>query len=159
MKKLITICLLLITSITINAQDKKSTKEETIAFMNRTLKSTIGFEGLDGKIVEIDFNLNKYLLKTYFDIAGSGFYTSFIKSEFPWESLLINQFQVNENNLKIRFSRNYRFKYKIDNDTEKERLISSLDITLPLDKIESFKKACIRLSEIAKEEYIDPFEK
>ena len=27
------------------------------------------------------------------------------------------------------------------------------------DKIESFKKACIRLSEIAKEEYIDPFEK
>ena len=57
MKKLITICLLIATAFSVNAQ-QKPTKEETIAFMNRTLKSTIGFEGKDGKIVEIDLNQN-----------------------------------------------------------------------------------------------------
>ena len=55
MKKLLTICLL---SATINpaAPQQKSTKEGTISFMNRTLKFTTGFEGKDGKIVEIVLN-------------------------------------------------------------------------------------------------------
>jgi hypothetical protein len=55
MKKLLTICLL---SATIKpaAPQQKSTKEGTISFMNRTLKFTTGFEGKDGKIVEIVLN-------------------------------------------------------------------------------------------------------
>jgi hypothetical protein len=158
MKKIITICLLIATTFTVKAQDGKPTKEQTISFMNRTLKSTIGFEGKDGKIVEIELNQNKYYLKTYYDLGGSGFYSNFISSEFPWESLIVDQFEVNGNNLRIIFSQNYRNKYKIDDQPEKEQFISSLDMTLPFDKIESFKKACLRLAEIAKEENKDPFQ-
>ena len=157
MKKLLTICFLIAISFTVNAQ-QKPTKEETIAFMNRTLKSTISYMGDDGKILETEFNENQYYLKTYLDLGGTGYYSKYTNSQFPWDALEADQFKVNGNELRISFSRNYRSKYKISDQPEKEQFISSLDITLPSDKIESFKKACIRLSEIAKEENKDPFQ-
>jgi hypothetical protein len=152
MKKLLTIYLLIATICTVNAQTKP-TKEETIAFMNRTLKSTIGFNG----IVEIDFNQNTYTLKDYTSVGAKGFYSSHTSSGIPWETLQADSFHIHGNRLRIIFSRNYRHKYQVHNSPEIEEFISSLDIKLPFDKVESFKKACIRLSEIAKEENKDPF--
>ena len=155
MKKILTICLLVAITCAVNAQ-QKPTKEETIAFMNRTLKSTIGFEGMGGKVIEIDFNQNTYTKKTYYDLAG-GFYSNYIISGIPWDKLEANKFEVRGLNLRIFFSQGYRHQYKVDDRPEKIEFISSLDITLPSDKIESFKKACIRLCEIYKEENKDPF--
>jgi hypothetical protein len=137
---------------------QKPTKEETISFMNRTLKSTISYKSYVGKILEIEFNQNQYYLKTYFAVGGGGFYSEYTRSQFPWDALEADQFKVNGNELRIIFSRNYRSKSKISDGAEKEQFYSSINILLPSDKIESFKKACIRLSEIAKEENKDPFQ-
>ena len=59
MKKLITICLLLATTFTASAQ-QKPTKEETVAFINRTTSQTIGTHYLYGKMSETKFTYDNY---------------------------------------------------------------------------------------------------
>ena len=41
MKKLLTICLIMATVFTVNAQDKKPTKEETIAYLDKVVKMSV----------------------------------------------------------------------------------------------------------------------
>ncbi|MFA5298793.1 MAG: hypothetical protein WC389_11365 [Lutibacter sp.] len=160
MKKLLTICLLLAISFTSQAQEKKPTKVETLDFMKRTIEQTIGqYAPGKGTIQEIKFNENSYYFSAYYDLikAKNSGLTTLIK----WENLAPEGFYVQEANpitkMKVTFNGNISYKQKVGNSPEKEFFFSEAEFFVPSNKAESFKKACIRLSEIAKEENKDPF--
>jgi hypothetical protein len=159
MKKLITFCLLLTIAFTSQAQDGKPTKEQTVAFMKRTLEETIGYETPEGKIQEITFNENSYYFKAYDDLIGIS--TSALTSLIKWEKLNPEGFILREVNsitvLRVTYNGSISYKQKIESRAEKEFFFSEATFFIPSNKAESFKKACIRLSEIANEENKDPF--
>ncbi|EAZ95017.1 hypothetical protein FBBAL38_11749 [Flavobacteria bacterium BAL38] len=158
------------TIFTVNAQDKKPTKEETIAFINRTIELSIGSE----------YNYT-YTTKTYFDyniyeresvMKVGELVTGNFKEEYSllkWENLRINSFHLQncsfgENDICqvwIYFSNQISFREtsteKYGDPSDKITFKQSLAMLIPKGKFESIKKACIRLSEIAKEENKDPF--
>ena len=138
------------------AQDKKPTKEETIAFMNSTLNKTIGFDGKDGIINEVIFTGNSYFLKGYEELIDGIFTKKY--TQINWE-LDPDGFTINDNCLRVKFTSNFSLKQKVKDQPEEEFFFADIDFLLPIEKIESFKKACLRLSELAKEENKDPFEK
>ena len=161
MKKLITICLIMATVFTVNAQDRKPTKEETISFMKRVLESTVGYVAPSkGQLLEVKFDGVSYFYKSYYDLLKSNIYGT--TSAINWELLNAESFKSFENNslvqLKVNFTGNFSFRQKIGLREEKEFFYSEVIFYLPLANVESFKKACIRLSEIAKEENKDPFQ-
>lgn len=77
---------------------------------------------------------------------------------FLWEYLDHDNFSIqSETTLYIRFRKQFHEISEIGS-TPKDQLTNQLVVFIPAEKIESFKKACIRLSEIAKEENKDPFQ-
>lgn len=163
MKKLITICLLLATTFTTNAQ-QKPTKEETLAFMKRTLEATIGYNAPGkGKILEIKFSGDYYFYKAYYDLGDTGFTNYSTTSLINWEKIKPDFIIFKDANslteVKISFSNSMKIKQQVSDQPERDFFNSQATFYVSTEKKESFKKACLRLAEIAKEENKDPFEK
>ncbi|EAZ95016.1 hypothetical protein FBBAL38_11744 [Flavobacteria bacterium BAL38] len=62
MKKLLTICLIMATTLSISAQEGKPTKEETIAYLDKVLKMSIGYKhyGVVEDIRQVEFRIKYY---------------------------------------------------------------------------------------------------
>jgi hypothetical protein len=176
MKKLLTICLIMATVFTANAQNGKPTNEETVIFIKRQLELRIGTkvqetESFIFRINKNDFNhssLNNE--KQYIDPSvNKGNIQIKNISQIKWESLDLIKMGENYHNdglIIVEFKSPYSYywkSYKIRDDgkeymyTEGESFSSTLEIFIPIEKYESIKKAFLRLSEIAKEENKDPF--
>lgn len=182
MKKLITICLLLATAFMVKAQDSKPTKEQTIAYLDKILKMSIGYKtyGVGGpedkrmeehQIIDYTFsefkvenavNLNKYKdnssikdEQTYSNIIWAN--NTAIKIGDSDDSLYIDNEIVY---ISLRFSNKLLVdrNYTRDNPGDEMRFQNWLSLVVLKTKAESFKKALERLVEIAKEENKDPFE-
>ena len=67
MKKLIAICLLVAITLTVEAQVGKPTKEETVAFMKRTLEAANGSKTPFGTLKEVKFSENFYSTKIIYE--------------------------------------------------------------------------------------------
>jgi hypothetical protein len=168
MKKLLTICLIMATMFTVNAQEKPS-REVTAKFIDATLKKTIGTEDLPGGnlLTNVSFDGNQLILTTTRKNLELRSTTTY--SNFDWEGLSIFLVRNDQEKSKITgfevvqisFETNFKEVYiaeqfgKVRNT---ERLKSWILIHMPSDKIASLEKAFLRLSEIAKEENKDPFQ-
>ena len=169
MKKLITICLLIATTIIANAQTKP-TKEETIAYINRLFESTVGKTAFNQTIIRSSFNYETYIYE-YLPIKEGVNYTNTVAvtSLIKWENYSkVNFFQmknsvgewVNMEDLLsdlgymgVYFSTNVLL---TQNDDVKQYR-DMVCFYYPLSKKENLKKAFERLAEIAKEENKDLF--
>lgn len=181
MKKLLTICLLLVATFTVNAQEKP-TKEATIAYLNKTLQMSVGYKayGTNG-----GNRVSSRLIKQY----------SFLPSEvkLSWETF---DFRSNDKRIEYEQFSNINWEYLTtiiidseDNENHDDELAQIVlyfsdkiryDKTIPgvnviMDddmhypkylyiyvlktKADNFKRALERLVEIAKEENKDPFDK
>lgn len=166
MKKLITICLLLATAFSVNAQTKKLGKEETIAYLDRVLKLSNGeiFKRANNpnptalSECSFAFDLITYTCKVS-DEDNHEYTTNVFYSNIKWEScngvLIVNSSDSYSDNLidvKIIFDMKYKF-------TMDKHIYFENDMYLKIlkTKADSFKKAIERLVEIAKEENKDPF--
>lgn len=157
MKKLF-LYISLLTCVIGFAQDSKPTKEETITFMSKTLKAGIGmgFEW-DSTIQDVSFHGDKLVIEATETNRNLIRYNI---SDLPWEYLDKSNFESANMkcNFTIRFTKSYKNIITTGGEIVTE-FPKKMNISIPEDKIESFKKACIRLCEIAKEENKDPFEK
>jgi hypothetical protein len=157
MKKLITIYLLLATTFTVKAQDGKPTQEETITFIKYQLKSLVGSKNSGEVITKYEFEFSKICYEAKSDLYTS----SYNYSQINWGNLL--EIQRYENDIILFFKTSIYKDYKavMDNGTivnSEKKFENHIQILLPSEKFESIKKACLRLSEIAKEENKDPFQ-
>ncbi|EAZ95019.1 hypothetical protein FBBAL38_11759 [Flavobacteria bacterium BAL38] len=161
MKKLLTICLIMATIFTVNAQDKKPTKEETVAFINRTTALTVGKIFYGSTTTEAKFNYDSYFYSQTFNAFLS---TTKKYSGILWETMVPDQIQIlNERDIDIieigiPFTKIIKFESTSTGSDSKTEYNNWLRIIIPKEKFESIKKACLRLSEIAKEENKDPFQ-
>jgi hypothetical protein len=166
MKKLITICLLIATSFTVNAQEKPS-REQTIKFIESSLKKTIGTkDSYNNLLTNVSFNGNELILTT--TVASLDELTTRTYSNFNWEGVdfivrddseksTISGFEV----VQLSFVTSYKqvtITKQYDEVRKNERTFNWFIIHMPSDKIESLRKAFLRLSEISKEENKDPFQ-
>ncbi|TVZ59289.1 hypothetical protein NA63_1817 [Flavobacteriaceae bacterium MAR_2010_105] len=171
MKKLLTICLIMVTTFVINAQDKKPTKEETIAFINRTIESSIGSEYNYTYTTKISFDYKNYVRESVMKVGDK--IVGNHREEFSllkWENLFVDNFQlenchIGENDICeiwISFSNQISCRETetglYSDPSDKTTYTQTLTMLIPKEKFESIKKACLRLSEIAKEENKDPFQ-
>ena len=163
MKKLFTLCLLVAITLTTQAQ-QKPTKEETILFMNRVLLSTQGIAYYYGSIItktNITNNNYEYSEIPFPDISNDEEYFEY--SMIKWEDFNPNRYSQSKESLNGLHSYTIFFTSKIkliitEDGHTKTTYEDEIEFLLPEDKLESFIKACQRLSEIAKEENKDPFE-
>lgn len=153
MKKLLIICFLLATAFTSQAQDKKPIKEETVKFIDQALKLRIGTASFKRyTIQEINFKPELITLVDLLDDKTRRRFNEY--SNIKWETLINISIDLTEyTKMTLKFEANYKFKYEDYIDYSK-----ILTLPIPENKIESLKKAFLRLSEIAKEENKDPFE-
>jgi len=165
MKKIITICLLLAATLTVNAQEKPS-KDVTAKFIEANLKKTIGTKDkYSNLLTNVSFDGNVLILTT--TDKSLGVTTTETYSDFDWEGV---RFSVRDDSEKstipgfevvqISFETSYKQKTITEQYGEvrkSERLFDWFIIHMPSDKIESLQKAFLRLQEIAKEENKDPF--
>jgi hypothetical protein len=169
MKKLITICLLIATTCSVNAQ-QKPTKEQTLAYLTKTFKLTEGeillHEPYKKQIPELFVFSEKEISKKYKEYEWNTGEEDGIEKQtytnMKWEdviSIKISSFNKgwSSDNLipiSVEFSSNIKI---ISNDkhTYYDKFIS---FSVIKSKAESFKKALERLVEIAKEENKNPFE-
>lgn len=154
----------------LNAQEKKPTKEETIAFINRTLNEFKGYElpWSEGILESVKFTGSMYVLKTYHEDEGKRTqqYTTTCE-DLPWDKLNIEKTEWHpDKNVPyyyVIFNQSYKstevydalFDRRYDKTTT--QMLLSLILFVPANKAESIKKAFLRLAEIAKEENKDPF--
>jgi hypothetical protein len=160
MKKLITICLLIATTFTVNAQDAKPTKEQTITFIKNQLASMIGTKYMSNNLI------TKYSFETdkiYFEFSDEMVTSTYTYSQLNWVNLVGESRAGNE--IILAFKSAIKEDYKafgkssgavVNSGVKNQQYIQ---IPLPSDKFDSLSKAFLRLSEIAKEENKDPFEK
>ena len=158
MKKLFTICLLLATTFTVSAQ-QKPTKEETVAFMKRTLESAIGSRAPFIALKEVSFSENSYSTRIIFHDGRNG---DMETSSIKWESLIPDQITIRKlrecTEVEVSFRYPAKVTKSIGGEKTSDESLSKISFYVPNDKAESFKKACLRLAEIAKEENKDPFQ-
>ncbi len=170
MKKLLTICLLIATAFTTNAQNGKPTKEQTLSFLTKTFKLSEGetrtriTTRTDSKFIKTlcDFSIDKIIENYDFESVLDGTEKSqgnkgYTYSNLKWESVTSIKLSSQEGNLtmvKIEFSSKI---FVRDTDTYKD-YINEITLDIVTSKAESFKKALERLVEIAKEENKNPFE-
>lgn len=165
MKKLLTICLLIATAFTVNAQDTKPTKEETVDFINRTTAQSIGNQYRFGTLTETKFTYDSYSFTQTAQITDTDIHIQMeTYSGILWESLnpeWIKKINVREGDatagVSIAFSKKIKYEDAYTGIETKIEYKNVLEIIIPIEKFESVKKACLRLSEIAKEENKDPF--
>src|SRR6478752_1018144 len=124
-------------------QDTKPTKEETVAFMKKTAESTIGSKTFCSEIVkEVILTENSYHVKTISQYGTVSTYTYII----IWEKL--SSVQRLDTELQLQRIRIYApgvlLKAKIGDRKEIETILGSMEFYVPKDKVESFKKACLR---------------
>jgi hypothetical protein len=155
MKKLITICLLLVTTFTTVAQEKVS-KEITIAFIKKTLESVKGTQRNGGMVIlEYDFDLKSISIKGQNAMFPEIIVTE-IYSLINWEKMIsTGKSTKNETIFGIVLSFNTPIKYVRNEEIKYQKEIR---LEIPKDKYGSLEKAFLRLAEIAKEENKDPFE-
>ncbi|WP_379042310.1 hypothetical protein [Pedobacter alpinus] len=160
--------MLILTCINSLAQQKPS-KEETVAFLNRTLQEVIGlrlpFAG--GTCSGATFNLSELVIESAGMIGDTRFFDISQKYwNIRWDLFKEMEFKTGDNQASyyhIRFSNNLNYSRKMfnkksgDNDEITENSQSNILLFTPLSKAESVKKAVYRLVEIAKEENKDPF--
>lgn len=165
MKKLLTICLIVAATCTVNAQEKPS-KDVTVKFIEASLKKSIGTVSYGHLLTDVSFDGNELILTTTrkdLDVRSTVTY-----SNFDWEGL--SRFLVRNDSEKstipgfevvnISFETSYKQKTITEQygKARKSELLSTwFLIHMPTEKIVSLEKAFLRLSEIAKEENKDPF--
>lgn len=143
----------------IQAQDKKPTKEATIKFMATVLKSIEGKKylssGMYHEIIEVNFDGNTYSSLSSWNNGPAEKETS---TNIKWESYdEKNSDDEKEADNLVKFLPWFSLKIKCEFD-RKISFRNNLILSIPKEKLSSFKKACLRLAEIAKEENKDPFE-
>ena len=179
MKKLLTICLIMATIFTVNAQDKKPTKEETIAYLDKVLKMSVGYNNYRGEagnrssqllitdyiFSEKEIQINYKVLRI---LKESTHFESQKFSKIPWEN--VDKIFERDNKdfngeelstIEVVFSTKLRYDAEVFNKEvgmdENDHYPNYIQFYVFNDKKESFKKALGRLVEIAKEENKDPF--
>ena len=140
------------TVFTVNAQDGKPTKEETVAYLTRSFKLVEGEKFFSNNTAysysKYDFSINK-IIETYDDGSGSTY------SDFKWETLTEIRTPTCPEEYKVCEIRLYFSSYFKD---ELNLTWKFKEVYVLKSRAESVKKAFLRLSEIAKEENKDPFE-
>jgi hypothetical protein len=160
MNKTLILFIVIACSSMAKAQQKPS-KEETVAFMDRTMKAVIGVEGIPGLITSASFDYNKCdYTRTY--RHGGKKKTEY--SSIQWENFknitYSEQFYLGSIlSITVNFSTkfNYSEQYDFGNFENKNEMTDHFSIIIAKEKISSFVKACYRLAELAKEENKDPF--
>ena len=155
MKKLLCFCFILTAVVDMHGQKAQPTKEETITFMEKVLKGGVGmsFEW-ETIIQDVTFEGDNMVI-----FSSSDENRTYYISNLPWEYLDKSNFKSGNSycNFGIYFTKNYKRRDKYADYPEATEFLNELNLSIPHDKIESFKKACIRLSEIYAEENKDPF--
>jgi hypothetical protein len=165
------LALLLLNAFYTTAYSQSPTKEETIAFIQNTIEKGIGADvrgELHKVISKVKFEGNKLVYQT------ESLYDGKLTLEFIYESSTIrwdkyNSFEVKEATkdlvyITAYFTSNFKhtvttkFHYEIADDKKREIMKSNLVFCVPSNKVESMKKAFVRLNEIALAEQKDPFE-
>ncbi|MEY3500435.1 MAG: hypothetical protein RL308_2104 [Bacteroidota bacterium] len=174
MKKIITICLLIAATLSVNAQ-QKPTKEQTLAYLTKTFKLTEGEivinKASNKYSIEVnEFSENKIVnkIKLYDWVKDYSYkdaisYSSKTYSDLKWEDVITIELSaysenwLNDNLMSITIKFSSKYKYKVDDSSQ--YFFNDFKISVIKSKAESFKKALERLVEIAKEENKNPFEK
>jgi hypothetical protein len=165
MKKLLSILFIAIATMA-QAQDTKPTKEETQRFLNSMLSKTIGeirYEIQPIKTQIFSENFSKYEITYSLEDDNSYFNTDVI-TLIKWDNFLVfntysEEVYDNQNlaQIMVVFSTNIKNVNTCEICKEKTTYSKQFGFLVLKDKIESAKKAIIRLAEIAKEENKDPF--
>lgn len=158
------------------AQDQEPTKEETVHFLDRIVKSEIGHTmtgeccspkgsvwvttsaSFDWGIVTVANEISEP-----FEKRGDGA-TCHTRSEIPWHTYtgvsVDSSYTKGFYDVLITFRDNMKHStsHKCGTDPYHISYGNRLGISVPYDKIKSVKKAILRLVEIAKGENKDPFE-
>ena len=158
MKKLLLIITLSLSGIFINAQSGNPTKEETVKFIDKTLKKAIGEKiSIDLVLTDIHFNPDKLIV------------VSSYASERPetdiYENMDWTRFSILYENNNIYSSPKidvialqFDNKLKTTFDGKSKYNRQTVSIYVPKDSVESVKKAILHLVELAKkEEDSNPF--
>ena len=159
MKKLITLCLFIVASYSVKAQ-QQPTKEETVAFINRTTALTVGKIFYRSTTTETKFTYDSYFYSQTYNTLLS---TTTKQSDILWETLIPEQIRIYyESDIEtmevgIPFTKTIKYESTSTRSGPTTEYTAWLRIIIPKEKFESIKKACIRLAEIAKEENKDPF--
>jgi hypothetical protein len=157
MKKLIAICLLTVATCTVNAQ-QKPTKEETIAFMKKALEASNGIQSPFGKLQNVYFSERLYQDEKTFgkNNLEKGLHAVY---DIKWESLVPKSIDIQELytcSIVVVYFNDLVTRGSGDADRGKKTYgvvrEPTIDFYVPKEMAERFKKACLRLSEIAKEE-------
>jgi hypothetical protein len=162
---------MLLNAFSLTVYSQSPTKEETIAFIQNTIEKGIGADvrgELQDVISKVKFEGNKLVYYTESLINGK------LALEFIYESTSIRWDRYDSLSIKeatkdlifITAFFNSNFKhilttkthYKIADDKKREIIKSNLVFCVPINKVESMKKAFIRLKEISLAEQKDPFE-
>jgi hypothetical protein len=156
MKKLLILCLLLAATFSTKAQEKVS-MEVTAKFIETNLKKFIGNKADGWLVTNVSFNGKELVVITsYLGTTNIDTY-----SNFDWEDVNFSVRDDSEKSIVPGFENvtlSFKTSYKqYISSLKKERLFDWFDIHMPSDKIESLKKAFLRLQEIANEENKDPF--
>lgn len=128
----------------------KPSKEETIKFMNSILKQ--------GAYADYEKRKNELLSFTGEILQYKGNSAQYAYEDIDWSSYSdFNGQAYDKKYIRVRIYFDKPFKFGSDRGSHSEKII---EWYLPLeskDKLESFKKACLRLREIWQEENNDPF--
>ncbi len=164
MKNLLTICLIMATTFSVNAQNDKPTKGEVIDFMTSVLNGSKGTEMADNYFINrIEFDGNKYSYSCGKKMGYTGFTTESIN--IPWNEFkeFDSDYEVTNDIISVRL----KFYIKVvgalylnagnGNTSRSDTYQDGFVMIIPAIKVESFKKGIRRLVEIAKEENKDPF--
>jgi len=164
MKLLGTLLLFFAYSFGLHAQEKP-TQEETINFISNTVQGAIGTDfGSSISIKEYTFNYNSLNLYCKKTSDWSGFKYKY--ENIRWQDFRDFDTDTRVTDIATKVMLNFKTKiasklsfYNSNGDfiTESESYTDQLPFTIPTEKISSFKKAILRLVEIAKEENKDPF--
>jgi lysophospholipid acyltransferase (LPLAT)-like uncharacterized protein len=154
-------CFLLITvNLITHAQNAKPSKEEIVKFLNNEMQIGLGPDGPSVTTTFIEFKYDKYVIK-FNQREGSKFMT-LSYSNIPWDKIKSIASEINTARtacvtLYIHFERSVTKTVEGEKLEQKIEADTSIFFDIPKDKIESCKKAILRLAEIAKEENKDPF--
>lgn len=153
MKKSLIIIAACLLGILANAQDNKPTKEETVKFIDRTLKKAIGEKAhifLDLTITDYQFNLDKITIVTK---QGTHRPESEIYENMDWAGFDEFYEPAASDNQNIE-DVGLVFKSKVKTTFQGESKYNSNSVILSVRKenVESVKKAILHLVKLAKEE-------
>ncbi len=163
MKKLLFLFLFAIAINFASAQDAKPTKEETQKFITNMISQVIGSPQKAGKSILIKSQSFNEKFTEFTIKKGIGDDNNYIYeyNNISWGQL--TDFQIQEEGfvsiLVLLFKSNLQQKIKESDGKVQTSFTISLLLYVPTEKLESCKKAFLRLKGIAEEENKDPFQK